>query len=58
MAFILSKAAEEVTGKALVPYVKEKIVESGFSTILVKWLPWGGVIMQSAGIYIKKCPMV
>lgn len=33
MAFILSKAAEEVTGKALVPYVKEKIVESGFSTI-------------------------
>ena len=51
MAFILSKAAEEVTGKPLVPYVKEKIVESGFSIILVKWLPWGGVLMQSFGIY-------
>lgn len=51
MAFIVSKAADEVTGKALVPYVKEKIVESGFSTILVKYLPWGGVVMQSVGIY-------
>ena len=51
MSFILSKAAEEVTGKALVPYVKEKIVESGFSTILIKWLPWSGFVIQSAGIY-------
>ena len=47
-----------MTGKALVPYVKEKIVESGFTTIIVKWLPWGGkllpwsgVVLQSAGIY-------
>ena len=40
-----------MTERALVPYVKEKIVESGFSTIVVKWLPWGGVVMQSAGIY-------
>ena len=30
MAYILQKAAEEVTERALVPYVKEKIVESGF----------------------------
>jgi|TARA_B110001469_G_scaffold126798_1_gene145459 hypothetical protein len=58
MAYILQKAAEEVTERALVPYVKEKIVESGLSTIgvrlstaVVKWLPWSGVVMQSAGIY-------
>ena len=42
-----------MTERALVPYVKEKIVESGFSTIVVKWLTWGGVVMQSAGIYIE-----
>jgi hypothetical protein len=30
MAYVLQKAAEEVTERALVPYVKEKIVESGF----------------------------
>lgn len=33
MAFVLRKAAEEVTERALVPYAKEKIVESGLSTI-------------------------
>jgi hypothetical protein len=51
MAYVLQKAAEEVTQRALVPYVKEKIVESGFSTIVVNWLPWSGVVMQSVGIY-------
>jgi len=51
MAYVLQKAAEEVTERALVPYVKEKIVESGLSTIVVKWLPWSGVVMQSAGLY-------
>ena len=50
MAYVLQKAAEEVTERALVPYVGEKIVESGFSTAVVKWLPWTGVVMQSAGI--------
>ena len=51
MAYVLQKAAEEVTERALVPDVKEKIVESGLSTIVVKWLPWSGVVMQSAGLY-------
>ena len=51
MAYVLQKAAEEVTERALVPYVTEKIVESGFSTMVVKWLPWTGVVMQSTGIY-------
>ena len=51
MAYVLQKAAEEVTERALVPYVKEKVVESGLSTIVVKWLPWSGVVVQSAGMF-------
>ena len=39
MAYVVQKAAEEVTERALVPYVVQPIVESGFSTMLVKWLP-------------------
>lgn len=42
----------EVTERAFVPYVQEQVVQSvGLSTALVKWLPWGGVIMQSVGLY-------
>ena len=33
MAYVLQKGAEEVTERALVPYVVQPIVESGFSTI-------------------------
>ena len=51
MAYVLQKGAEEVTERALVPYVVQPIVESGFSTMLVKWLPWSGVAIHSAGIY-------
>ena len=40
MSFLRQKAAEEVTERALVPYVKEKIVESGITTAIVKWVPW------------------
>lgn len=50
MSFVLKKTAEEVTERAIVPYVKEKIIESGASTAIVKWMPWGGVIMQSIGL--------
>jgi|TARA_B110000285_G_C14988277_1_gene544962 hypothetical protein len=46
MAYVLG----EVTERALVPYVKEKVVESGVSTIIVKWLPWSGVVVQSVGL--------
>ena len=49
MAYVLQKGAEEVTERALVPYVVQPIVESGFSTMLVKWLPWSGVAIHSAG---------
>ena len=51
MAYVLQKAAEEVTERALVPYVVQPVVESGFSTMLIKWLPWSGVAIHSAGIY-------
>jgi len=36
MAIIIKKTCEEVTEKDL-PYVKEKIVESGLITAIVKW---------------------
>ena len=32
MAFIIKKTAEEVTEKAIVPYVKERGMESGITT--------------------------
>ncbi len=32
MAFIIKKTAEEVTEKAIVPYVKERVMESGITT--------------------------
>jgi hypothetical protein len=51
MAFIILKTAEEVTEKATVPYVKEKIGESGITTTIVTWLPWTGVVLNSAGLY-------
>ena len=31
MSYILKRTAEEVTERALLPYVKEKVVESGIS---------------------------
>jgi hypothetical protein len=46
MAFIILKTAEEVTEKATVPYVKEKIGESGITTTIVTWLPWTGVVFN------------
>jgi hypothetical protein len=51
MSFVVQEAAEEVTERALVPYVTEKIVESGITTTIVKWVPWTGVLMNSAGLY-------
>ena len=32
MAFIIKKTAEEVTEKAIVPYVKERVMEYGITT--------------------------
>jgi len=32
MAFIIKKTAEEVTEKAIVPYVKGRVMESGITT--------------------------
>jgi hypothetical protein len=48
---VLLKTAEEVTERAIVPHIGEKVLETGLSTTLVKWLPWGGVVLQSGGLY-------
>ena len=42
---------EEVTEKAIAPYVQETIIKSGLTTAVVKYLPWTGVLVNSAGLY-------
>jgi hypothetical protein len=46
MVFIITKICKEITEWALVPYIKEKIIETGGAIV-----PWAGVFFNEAELY-------